>query len=112
MNKKKIGTIAAIICGASFLLWMILIFTGACFSGHKISPIAIFTLFTFFISGATATICLAESLIKFVGKSFSAGFNGTNFIPSEEKAFCTHCGKQITKGNKFCPHCGGKCSND
>lgn len=111
MNKKKIGTIAAIICGASFILWAILIFTGACFSGHKISPIAIFTFLTFFISGATAAICLAESLIKFAGKSFSAGFNGTS-VNNGERAFCPNCGKQITKGNRFCPHCGGKCSND
>ena len=110
--KKKIGIAAAIICGASFILWAILIFTGAVFSGHRISPIAIFTFLTFFISGATAVICLAESLIKFAGKTFSAGFNGIHTYNSEEKAFCPNCGKQINKSSNFCPNCGSKVNQE
>ena len=81
-TKRTVGIIALIFVAISFIAWMLLIFTRAAFSeGGGFSIWVPIVFLSFFISIVTAVVCLAGDAIRFAGKMFSSGFNGTPATP-------------------------------
>ena len=128
--RRKIGIIAAIIAGISFLLLILVLLTGNAFSGHSFSPLTIIGMLGWFICAPTAAICLFKDIVTLIGKWFSAGQNQANppfpiqpvvtnppATPTQTETpaqgegytvYCTNCGKSIDASVTFCPHCGFK----
>ena len=110
-TKRTVGIIALVFVAISFIAWMLLIFTRAAFNeGGGFSIWVPIVFLSFFISIVTAAVCLAGDAIRFAGKMFSSGFNGTPASPAATGGvkYCTKCGKQMEASAAFCPGCGHK----
>ena len=98
--RRKIGYIAlavvviSIICLASMI--------SGDYEMEEIQPVAL----TYAFGCIVAFVCLIGDVIRFIGKCFSQGFNGTQ--NQGNGRFCTNCSKPIDNNAKFCSHCGSK----
>lgn len=65
--KRKIGLGALVSAGGLFVVWMLMIFTRACFD-PRFEFLVPVILFGYAASIITAIICLAEDVLKFIGR--------------------------------------------
>ena len=106
--RKKIGIIAAVLAVIDLIVWVMLLVSGNAlgFGGFTKEAGIVFVLW--FVLIAIAIPCLLGELIKFIGKSFSAGYNSQNQTPNRPTVYCTKCGQPIDASVAFCPYCGNK----
>jgi len=103
--KKKIGTVAAIVAVIDLFVYLFILVSGNAFTNRGLTG---FVFVLWFVCLAVAIPCLLGDFIKFIGKSFSAGYNAPKNQAANNTAFCSKCGKQIDASVAFCPHCGEK----
>ena len=65
--KRKVGMSALVTMGGLFVAWFLMIYTGACFDPRFEFLVPIVFL-GFAASMITAIVCLAEDVLKFIGK--------------------------------------------
>ena len=99
--RRKIGFIALAISLTSAII-AIFLCESFSFSAREITPF----MLVYGFGGMIAFVCLIGDVIRFIGKCFSQGFNGTQSRGNGR--FCTNCGKAIDANAKFCSHYGSK----
>lgn len=106
--RKKIGIIATVVGVIDLFVWIVLLFTGNALTFGGFTPVAMVVFILWFVCVIVAIPCLVGEVAKFLGKSFSAGFNSSSNIENANRVYCTNCGKPIDASVAFCPHCGTK----
>lgn len=101
--KKTIGFLALGIGILDLFTMIILIMTRSAVGPDGFAPLTIFCFILWFVCVVTVIICLSETVIKFIGKTFSSGYH-----EQIQNTTCTHCGKIKDNTTPFCPHCGTK----
>ena len=112
--KKKIGIIGLVTAALAFILWIVMVTTGAVFSrGGGFSPAVPLVLILIIGGSVTAFVCLIGDVIRFVGKKFGEGFGGGSSGYSSAPRngsvkFCPHCGAALDRDAVFCSKCGNR----
>lgn len=106
--KRKIGIAAVVVGVVDLFVWIILLVSGNTFAGHGMSPLAVFVFVLWFVCIVVAIPCLLGDVVRFIGKSFAAGYNESIRPDPSKTAYCTNCGKPVDASVAFCPHCGTK----
>lgn len=115
--RRKIGFTALAIAGISFFAYFIILVSGNAFKNETLTG---FCIVTYAISFFTAIGCLIGDFIRFIGKMFGQGFNGSNQPQQPNNwnnnynqqstgvCYCPKCGQQNSNSAMFCQCCGNK----